>query len=348
MMRMKNTILILLFSLGSLGLSAQATTYEMVLGEGYGEASDLVQIPITLNTASDVASMEFQINYDASLLTVTAVTNPAGSLGDAFDLDYEVDDGLLIIRLFRMGGLVSGEGLLCQVQCEVNAGAEPAMWCDLALAYADLGTAYGASLAWENEVSPQGSQFWTTYSSTNDADGDGLSDYAEQMLNGSADYDPGGEDTGVDDPDTDGDGMLDGWEVQFGLAPLVDDADSDLDGDGLSNGQEAQLGLNPSVKDTDGDGMDDWAEQVAGTSGTNANDVLVLSTEPEPAGPGQPVFSWLSVTDRIYSVRYCTNLMGPWPTAAVHIVQGDGLEKAFTNENPADAKGYYRLTVDQE
>jgi len=29
-------------------------------------------------------------------------------------------------------------------------------------------------------------------------------------------------------------------------------------------------------------------------------------------------------------------------------VHGDGLEKAITNENPADTKGYYRLTVDQE
>ena len=43
-----------------------------------------------------------------------------------------------------------------------------------------------------------------------DSDGDGLSDKLEETQYG----------TDVNDPDTDNDGMSDGWEVQHGLNPL--------------------------------------------------------------------------------------------------------------------------------
>jgi hypothetical protein len=56
--------------------------------------------------------------------------------------------------------------------------------------------------------------------------------------------------------------MPDGWEVQYGLDPLVDDAGVDSDGDGLSNLDEYQNGTDPLDDDTDGDGMPDgWEVQ---------------------------------------------------------------------------------------
>lgn len=48
------------------------------------------------------------------------------------------------------------------------------------------------------------------------------------------------------DSDTDDDGMLDGWEFQYGLDPLSDDAGADPDGDGLTNLQESQQGTDPT------------------------------------------------------------------------------------------------------
>lgn len=65
--------------------------------------------------------------------------------------------------------------------------------------------------------------------------------------------------------DSDGDGMTDWWETNFGLDPLDPaDASLDLDGDGLSSLVEFELGTNPLVRDTDGDGIPDAWERAHG------------------------------------------------------------------------------------
>jgi YD repeat-containing protein len=61
--------------------------------------------------------------------------------------------------------------------------------------------------------------------------------------------------------DTDGDGIPDSWETQYGMNPAnPSDALNDMDGDGLINLQEYQKGTRPDIADTDSDGWSDYQE----------------------------------------------------------------------------------------
>ena len=117
-----------------------------------------------------------------------------------------------------------------------------------------------------------------------DTDNDGLSDILESSQYG----------TDPNDPDTDGDSLLDGWEVANGLNPLdngdseeveevtetIDESDvevseedeswpdpnqgpnGDPDNDGLTNQDESALGTDPQRADTDNDGLNDKWESL--------------------------------------------------------------------------------------
>jgi len=102
-----------------------------------------------------------------------------------------------------------------------------------------------------------------------DSDGDGLSDGAEVNVYGS---DPL-------DPDTDGDGIGDGAEVNvYGTDP----DDPDTDGDGLADGAEVNLhGTDPDDPDTDGDGLGDGDEVVSfGTDPLAGDDAIEIDIRP--------------------------------------------------------------------
>ena len=79
-----------------------------------------------------------------------------------------------------------------------------------------------------------------------DKDGDNLSSEEEATF-------------GTDDenPDSDFDLMFDGWEIQYGLDPLHNDANGDLDSDTLTNIEEHEIGTSPISSDSDLDTMPD-------------------------------------------------------------------------------------------
>jgi hypothetical protein len=61
--------------------------------------------------------------------------------------------------------------------------------------------------------------------------------------------------------DTDGDGLNDGWEINYGLDPLIPtDIFLDRDSDGLNEEEEYRAGTNPRLVDTDGDTLSDYWE----------------------------------------------------------------------------------------
>lgn len=108
-----------------------------------------------------------------------------------------------------------------------------------------------------------------------DTDKDGLSDATEASIG-----------TNPNNPDSDGDGLNDGEEVngidspstklvasvksdpKNACDPIKTGADCDADGDGLTNAQEAKLGTNPNNPDTDGDGVNDKMDECPMEAGT--------------------------------------------------------------------------------
>jgi outer membrane protein OmpA-like peptidoglycan-associated protein/opacity protein-like surface antigen len=111
-----------------------------------------------------------------------------------------------------------------------------------------------------------------------DHDGDGLTKREEQELG-----------TDPNNPDTDGDGLMDGEEVN---KYFTDPLNPDTDGDGLNDGDEvSNYGTDPVKADTDGDGLNDGDEVLkhktdplkADTDGDGLNDgdeVLKHKTDP--------------------------------------------------------------------
>ena len=128
----------------------------------------------------------------------------------------------------------------------------------------------------ENELNP------LVDDSVDDPDNDGLNNLEEYQQN-----------TYALIADTDGDGISDGWEVDYGYDPTDgSDANSDDDGDGLSNLLEFQNGTDPtvddSVKDSDGDSINDAQEILNGTNPNNEDtdgDGINDNIDPNPAIP---------------------------------------------------------------
>ncbi len=101
-----------------------------------------------------------------------------------------------------------------------------------------------------------------------------------------------GTGTSPTNPDTDGDGLPDGWEAAHGMDPQTSntgdprtDASADPDLDGLTNAQEAALGTDPFQPDTDGDGMDDGWESRYGFDPTMHNNDTARTDDDASADP---------------------------------------------------------------
>jgi hypothetical protein len=95
-----------------------------------------------------------------------------------------------------------------------------------------------------------------------DSDFDGLSDANEVGFDGDGgSYNPLA-DLNPLSRDSDSDGMDDGWEIDFGFDPLMDDGAKllDVDLDGLDNAGEFANNTLPDNSDTDGDGLNDGDE----------------------------------------------------------------------------------------
>jgi hypothetical protein len=88
--------------------------------------------------------------------------------------------------------------------------------------------------------------------------------------------------------------------------------------------------------DSDGDGLKDWQEYIAGTDPTNAASCLKV------AQTTRNVITWSSVTGRVYSVYWSTNLMDGFQPLETNILHP---QSSYTNATPDSRVNHYQIKV---
>lgn len=157
-----------------------------------------------------------------------------------------------------------------------------------------------------------------TQSSGGDPDDDGLDNFAELAAG-----------TDPDDEDTDGDGALDGWELDHSYDPLDDtDGLADTDSDGLPNWvEDFTTGMDSSdpldaLSDADGDQVPNLYEFMLGTDPGDNGDF------PAPTAVVNPALGGVSSADNIYNTL--SQAMSAVPSASwpiIRVVPGTYNEK---------------------
>jgi len=192
-----------------------------------------------------------------------------------------------------------------------------------------------------------------------DLDDDGLTNDDEIDIFGTDPYDADSDHDGLSDydeifvyfidpmnPDIDDDQLLDGDEIALGT--YVDNRDSDADR--LGDGWEVEYGLNPLVidddeEDVDEDGYDYYAEYIADTNPTNKFSVFRISGI--SVGPPIRVF-FDSSAHRVYSLLWQTNLFtSGWILHDIsQDVRGNGAEASLPDSTAPAGPRFYKVNVD--
>jgi len=128
---------------------------------------------------------------------------------------------------------------------------------------------------------------YSTSANNSDTDGDLLPD-GEELYRGTDPLNPDSDGDGIKDGyefDEDGDGLSDGEEFYIYKTHYLANGgfnSSDSDGDGISDGDEVYIyGTNATNPDTDGDGFPDGVEVEMGTSPTNTTTASEIGERPQ-------------------------------------------------------------------
>lgn len=272
----------LCLSLAFFVITGSVYAYQLTVGEATVLPGEVVQVPVTLDTAADVAVIQFQINYDPQLLTLVDVTNALDTLGSAYTLQYEDNDGVIGVILYREAGLLSGSGTIAALEFYVNPGSELNMGSAVVLAEVGLGNQDGKNLAWDSPVEAVSGRVRVS----------------------------------VAVADSDGDGIPDAWEESYFGG--VTNASPDL---------MCANGLNTI-----------WEAYVAGLDPNSAQSRFCASFRSDR------VFEWNTVSGRVYSIYWTTNLLSGFQCLESNVSWTRG---GFTNQFDLPS-GYYKVEVQLE
>lgn len=171
-------------------------------------------------------------------------------------------------------GTVAGglRGTMSFGEIKVYTRAVPAS--EISTTYNTRGNYYGVFDSDGDGMPDWYERLYPAFLSENNA-ADGLLDFDNDGLANAAEFTNG---TNPENPDTDGDGLTDGNEVNV---RFTNPTNPDTDYDGLPDGLEVALGTNPLSADTDGDTFSDSHEVLYGSNPTDLNSTPNTST-PRP------------------------------------------------------------------
>lgn len=138
-----------------------------------------------------------------------------------------------------------------------------------------------------------------------------------------------------DDPDRDG--LTTDQELAIGTNPL----NPDCDGDGISDGYEVNiLETNPLLRDSDGDGFPDRAELLAGTGPTDPDSCFAV-TQLRFVAEGVEL-TWASCSGRTYRIHWRPSLAAPdSDTVASGVAGNDGVSTFIDAVDRGQPAGFY-------
>src|SRR5205814_2291268 len=106
------------FALIFLALTAGAQT--VTVSNANGRCGQRVTVPLSIDNASGMLSLEFRIAYDTNLLAIADVT--AGTLTSNFAMSWNATGGVLHVAM-ASGTPVSGAGTVANIAINVSQGA---------------------------------------------------------------------------------------------------------------------------------------------------------------------------------------------------------------------------------
>lgn len=213
MNRITQIIVVAVTALWSHSLSAR----EFFIPEYQANPGGLVDVPISLDDASGMAVVNFQVNYHANVLELVSVSQ--GSLGQNFsEFIQNNQDGVIEVTLINGINLATGQGPLVIMRFRMLEGADTTVEGNVSLASYDY-------------TDTSGVVAMSSVDLTTSVSGKVQASNAPHI-------------------DNYGNGLPDWWEELYGLDKFsLQTAYSDPDGDGMVNLLEYAFGGNPNLQD---------------------------------------------------------------------------------------------------
>ena len=95
--------------------------------------------------------------------------------------------------------------------------------------------------------------------------------------------------------------------------------------------------------DSDGDGLNDGAEEVAGTSPRDKDSLLAIAAV-DGESPNRVVITWPSVSNRVYAITRATNLYAGFSGVMASNIAAFPPENTYTGQ-AAPSVSFFRIKV---